>query len=122
MAERAYVYRPAQPKGQVIGDMVRDFIDRVFTARPNRCWCTWSRSTTFPGRARGDRAPAEAVMNLQLVWDNLLAYSMQIGLLVGLAAFIRRRWGCGCRPTGWPTGTSCWRLACCCPPSGRGNR
>src|ERR1035438_3989092 len=23
MADRAYVYRPAQPKGQVIGDMVR---------------------------------------------------------------------------------------------------
>src|SRR5260370_6766615 len=30
MTDRAYVYRPAQPKGQVIGDMVRDFIDRVF--------------------------------------------------------------------------------------------
>ena len=28
--ERAYVYRPAQPKGQVIGAMVRDFINRVF--------------------------------------------------------------------------------------------
>jgi TonB family protein len=27
-------------------------------------------------------------MNPQLVWDNLVAYSMQIGLLVGLAAFI----------------------------------
>ena len=30
LAARAYVYRPAQPKGQVIGDMVRDFINRVF--------------------------------------------------------------------------------------------
>src|SRR6476661_9115232 len=30
LADRAYVYRPAQPKGQVIGDMVRDFVDRVF--------------------------------------------------------------------------------------------
>jgi BlaI family penicillinase repressor len=29
-SDRAYVYRPAQPKGQVIGNMVRDFIDRVF--------------------------------------------------------------------------------------------
>src|ERR1035437_2156008 len=29
-SDRAYVYRPAQPKGQVIGDMVRDFINRVF--------------------------------------------------------------------------------------------
>ena len=27
-------------------------------------------------------------MNLQLVWDNLVAYNMQIGLLVGLAAFV----------------------------------
>ncbi len=29
-AERAYVYRPAQPKGQVVGAMVREFINRVF--------------------------------------------------------------------------------------------
>jgi len=28
--ERAYVYRPAQPQRQVIGDMVRDFVNRVF--------------------------------------------------------------------------------------------
>ena len=30
LADRAYVYRPAQPKGQVIGAMVRDFVNRVF--------------------------------------------------------------------------------------------
>ncbi|HTP32238.1 MAG TPA: BlaI/MecI/CopY family transcriptional regulator [Candidatus Acidoferrales bacterium] len=30
LADRAYVYRPAQPKRQVIGGMVRDFVDRVF--------------------------------------------------------------------------------------------
>jgi BlaI family transcriptional regulator, penicillinase repressor len=29
-ADRAYVYRPAQPKGKVIGAMVRDFVNRVF--------------------------------------------------------------------------------------------
>src|ERR1051325_8589857 len=29
-AARAYVSRPAQPKRQVIGDMVRDFVNRVF--------------------------------------------------------------------------------------------
>jgi predicted transcriptional regulator len=29
-ADRAYVYRPAQPKGQVIGAMVREFVNRVF--------------------------------------------------------------------------------------------
>src|SRR5262252_8721608 len=28
--DRAYVYRAAQPKGQVIGDMVREFVNRVF--------------------------------------------------------------------------------------------
>jgi BlaI family transcriptional regulator, penicillinase repressor len=28
--DRAYVYRPAQPKRQVIGVMVREFINRVF--------------------------------------------------------------------------------------------
>ncbi|HUB79065.1 MAG TPA: BlaI/MecI/CopY family transcriptional regulator [Bryobacteraceae bacterium] len=29
-ADRAYVYRPTQPKGKVIGAMVRDFVNRVF--------------------------------------------------------------------------------------------
>jgi predicted transcriptional regulator len=30
LTDRAYVYRPAQPQGQVIGDMVREFVNRVF--------------------------------------------------------------------------------------------
>ena len=29
-AERAYLYRPAQPQRQVIGAMVKDFVNRVF--------------------------------------------------------------------------------------------
>jgi len=29
-SDRAYVYRPAEPKGQVIGAMVREFVNRVF--------------------------------------------------------------------------------------------
>jgi BlaI family transcriptional regulator, penicillinase repressor len=29
-ADRAFVYRPSQPKRQVIGDMVQEFINRVF--------------------------------------------------------------------------------------------
>jgi predicted transcriptional regulator len=29
-AERAYVYEPARPKEQVVGGMVRDFVNRVF--------------------------------------------------------------------------------------------
>src|SRR3954464_7081584 len=28
--ERAFVYRPARPRQQVIGGMVREFVDRVF--------------------------------------------------------------------------------------------
>jgi BlaI family penicillinase repressor len=28
--ERAYVYHPAQPRSEVLGVMVRDFVDRVF--------------------------------------------------------------------------------------------
>jgi predicted transcriptional regulator len=28
--ERAYVYKPAQPRQQVMGAMVRDFVERVF--------------------------------------------------------------------------------------------
>jgi BlaI family transcriptional regulator, penicillinase repressor len=30
VGERAHVYRPAKPRHQVIGAMVRDFVDRVF--------------------------------------------------------------------------------------------
>lgn len=32
--ERAFVYRPAQPKDQVIGRMIREFMDRVFNGSP----------------------------------------------------------------------------------------
>ena len=30
MVERAHVYRPTKPRQQVVGAMVRDFVDRVF--------------------------------------------------------------------------------------------
>ena len=30
VAERAHVYRPTRPRHQVIGAMVKDFVDRVF--------------------------------------------------------------------------------------------
>jgi predicted transcriptional regulator len=30
LVERAYLYRPAKPRQQVVGAMVRDFVDRVF--------------------------------------------------------------------------------------------
>ena len=36
LQDRAHLYRPAKPKQQVVGAMVRDFVDRVFngSARP----------------------------------------------------------------------------------------
>ena len=30
LVDRAHVYRPAKPRQQVVGAMVRDFVDRVF--------------------------------------------------------------------------------------------
>jgi predicted transcriptional regulator len=35
-SERAYIYRPSQPQGQVLGRMVREFLNRVFngSAKP----------------------------------------------------------------------------------------
>ena len=61
-------------------------------------------------------------MSPQLIWDNLVAYSMQIGLLVGLAAFVPAVLRLRLPARGWPTGTSCWSPACCCPPSGPGSQ
>ena len=29
-AEKAFIYRPAKPRAQVLGGMVREFVDRVF--------------------------------------------------------------------------------------------
>lgn len=34
-AEKAFVYRPARPRHQVVGAMVRDFVDRVFDGASN---------------------------------------------------------------------------------------
>ena len=33
--DRAYVYAPAKPRQQVVGSMLRDFIDRVFDGAPD---------------------------------------------------------------------------------------
>jgi predicted transcriptional regulator len=34
-ADRAYVYAPTKPQQQVLGAMVRDFVDRVFDGAPD---------------------------------------------------------------------------------------
>ena len=36
LVERAHVYQPVKPRQQVIGAMVRDFLDRVFDGVPDR--------------------------------------------------------------------------------------
>ena len=36
IVERTHVYRPAKPREQVVGAMVRDFLDRVFDGAPDR--------------------------------------------------------------------------------------
>ena len=35
MVERAHLYKPAKPRQQVMGAMVRDFLDRVFDGAPD---------------------------------------------------------------------------------------
>ena len=35
LVDRAHVYTPAQPRQQVLGGMVRDFLDRVFDGAPD---------------------------------------------------------------------------------------
>ena len=36
LVDRAHVYTPAKPRQQVVGGLVRDFIDRVFDGAPDR--------------------------------------------------------------------------------------
>src|SRR5438046_305953 len=36
LVDRAYVYKPAKSRHQVLGAMVRDFVDRVFDGAPDR--------------------------------------------------------------------------------------
>src|SRR5689334_6549278 len=36
LVDRAHVYQPVKPRQQVIGAMLRDFLDRVFDGAPDR--------------------------------------------------------------------------------------
>ena len=36
LVDRAHLYKPAKPRQQVVGAMVRDFLDRVFDGAPDR--------------------------------------------------------------------------------------
>jgi BlaI family penicillinase repressor len=35
LVDRAHMYKPAKPRHQVVGAMLRDFVDRVFDGVPN---------------------------------------------------------------------------------------
>jgi BlaI family penicillinase repressor len=50
--DRAYVYTPAQPRHQVVGAMVRDFIDRVFDGASKPLLLHLAKDEGLSGRER----------------------------------------------------------------------
>ena len=51
--ERAYVYKPAKSRDQVVGSMVRDFLDRVFDGAPNQLLLHLARNNRLTPAQRG---------------------------------------------------------------------
>jgi predicted transcriptional regulator len=47
LVDRAHVYTPAKPRQQVVGGMVRDFIDRVFDGAPDRLLLHLAKDNTL---------------------------------------------------------------------------
>src|SRR4051812_20037159 len=52
MVERAHVYRPAKPRHQVVGAMVRDFVDRVFDGASESLLLHLSKDTRLTAKQR----------------------------------------------------------------------
>ena len=50
--ERAFVYRPARPRQQVIGSMVREFVDRVFDGASRPLLLHLARQTKLTDKER----------------------------------------------------------------------
>jgi BlaI family transcriptional regulator, penicillinase repressor len=50
--ERAHVYKPAKPRNQVVGAMVRDFVDRVFDGAPNSLLLQLARDNKLSDKQR----------------------------------------------------------------------
>ena len=50
--DRAYVYAPAQPRQQVLGAMLRDFVDRVFDGAPDSLLLHLAKDNKLTGRQR----------------------------------------------------------------------
>ena len=51
-ADRAHVYRPAKPRQQVVGAMVRDFVDRVFDGAPTSLLLHLAKDNTLTPKQR----------------------------------------------------------------------
>ncbi len=52
LVDRAHVYVPTKPKQQVVGAMVRDFLDRVFDGAPDRLLLHLARDATLTPKQR----------------------------------------------------------------------
>jgi BlaI family transcriptional regulator, penicillinase repressor len=52
LVERAHVYRPARPRQQVVGAMVRDFLDRVFDGAPDGLLLHLARDNRLTAKQR----------------------------------------------------------------------
>ena len=52
LADRAHVYKPARPRQQVLGAMVRDFLDRVFDGASDRLLVHLARDNKLTAKQR----------------------------------------------------------------------
>ena len=52
LVERAHVYQQVKPRQQVIGAMVRDFLDRVFDGAPDRLLVHLAKDNTLTDKQK----------------------------------------------------------------------
>jgi predicted transcriptional regulator len=52
LVDRAHVYKPAKPRQQVVGAMVRDFVDRVFDGAPKSLLLHLAKDNTLTAKQR----------------------------------------------------------------------
>jgi len=52
LVDRAHVYRPARPRQQVVGAMLRDFVDRVFDGAADNLLLHLARDNKLTGKQK----------------------------------------------------------------------
>ena|SRR5262245_13092667 len=52
LVDRAHVYRPAKPRQQVVGAMLRDFVDRVFDGAADSLLLHLARDNKLTGKQK----------------------------------------------------------------------